>query len=105
MAGETSLTTLLRSMSPQLNDGAYVFCSLSDAAQLQGVQPLGSFQEAEGLTVIVQRQQAEHSGGDQQGIANHAEQRHRQVMLAAQALCQDEGILCAEGDDQPGGDQ
>lgn len=60
MAGETSLTTLLRSMSPQLNDGAYVFCSLSDAAQLQGVQPLGSFQEAEGLTVIVQHQQAEY---------------------------------------------
>lgn len=59
MAGETSLTTLLRSMSPQLNDGAYVFCSLSDAAQLQGVQPLGSFQEAEGLTVILSQQQAE----------------------------------------------
>ncbi|MDO9616258.1 MAG: ACT domain-containing protein [Pseudomonas sp.] len=60
MAGETSLTTLLRSMSPQLNDGAYVFCCLSDAAQLKGVQPLGSFQEAEGLTVILPRQQAEH---------------------------------------------
>ncbi len=62
MAGETSLTTLLRSMSPQLNDGAYVFCSLSDAAQLDDVQPLGSFQEAEGLTVILPLQQAEHLG-------------------------------------------
>ena len=60
MAGETSLTTLLRSMNPQLNEGAYVFCSLADAAQLGGVQPLGSFQEAEGLTVILSRQQAEH---------------------------------------------
>ncbi|MDD2160306.1 ACT domain-containing protein [Pseudomonas sp. MIL19] len=59
MAGETSLTTLLRSMTPLLNEGAYVFCSLPDATQLQGVQPLGSFQEREGLTVIVQRQQAE----------------------------------------------
>ncbi|WP_339414510.1 ACT domain-containing protein [Pseudomonas sp. EA_35y_Pfl2_R5] len=59
MAGETSLTTLLRSMSPQLNDGAYVFCSLSDIAQLGGLHPLGSFQEAEGLTVILPRQQAE----------------------------------------------
>ncbi|MBP8236237.1 MAG: ACT domain-containing protein [Pseudomonas sp.] len=62
MAGETSLTTLLRSMSPQLNEGTYVFCSLSDAAQLQGIQPLGSFQEAEGLTVILPRQQAEYLG-------------------------------------------
>jgi hypothetical protein len=59
MAGETSLSTLLRSMSPHLHEGAYVFCSLSDAAQLGGVQPLGSFQEPEGLTVILQRQQAE----------------------------------------------
>ena len=47
MAGETSLTTLLRSMTPALNEGAYVFCSLTDASQLQGVQPLGSFQERE----------------------------------------------------------
>ena len=62
MAGETSLTTLLRSMSPELNEGAFVFCSLSDAAQLNGVQPLGSFQEAEGLTVILPRQQAEQLG-------------------------------------------
>jgi hypothetical protein len=59
MAGETSLSTLLRRMSPQLNDGVYVFCSLADATQLNGVQPLGSFQEPEGLTVILQRQQAE----------------------------------------------
>ena len=27
MAGETSLATLLRSMSPQLNAGEYVFCT------------------------------------------------------------------------------
>lgn len=60
MAGETSLSTLLRSMSPHLNEGAYVFCSLTNAAQLNGVQPLGSFQEAEGLTVILPRQHAEH---------------------------------------------
>ncbi|MDX1298353.1 MAG: ACT domain-containing protein [Pseudomonas sp.] len=59
MAGETSLTTLLRSMTPVLNDGAYVFCSLTDVSQLQGVQPLGSFQEREGLSVILQQQQAE----------------------------------------------
>jgi uncharacterized protein len=46
-------------MTPVLNEGAYVFCSLSDAAQLQGMQPLGSFQEREGLSVILPRQQAE----------------------------------------------
>ncbi|MCO7613073.1 ACT domain-containing protein [Pseudomonas chlororaphis] len=62
MAGETSLATLLRSMSPQLNDGEYVFCSLADQSLLQGAEVLGSFREQEGLTVIIQRQEAERLG-------------------------------------------
>ncbi len=62
MAGETSLATLLRSMSPQLNDGEYVFCSVTDPSLLQGCEVLGSFREHEGLTVIVRREQAEHLG-------------------------------------------
>ncbi|AKA22885.1 ACT domain-containing protein [Pseudomonas chlororaphis] len=59
MAGETSLDILLRSMSPQLNPGDYVFCSIADHAQLEGCEVLGSFREREGLTVILERQQAE----------------------------------------------
>ncbi|MGR4039176.1 ACT domain-containing protein [Pseudomonas sp. 910_21] len=62
MAGETSLATLLRSMSPQLNDGEYVFCSITDPSLLQDCEVLGSFREREGLTVIVLRQQAERLG-------------------------------------------
>ncbi|MCO7571420.1 ACT domain-containing protein [Pseudomonas chlororaphis] len=62
MAGETSLATLLRSMSPQLNDGEYVFCSLADQRLLLGAEVLGSFREQEGLTVIIQRQEAERLG-------------------------------------------
>ena len=55
MAGETSLDTLLRSMSPQLNHGDYVFCSIADRARLEGTEALGSFREQEGLTVILER--------------------------------------------------
>ncbi|MBP5103237.1 ACT domain-containing protein [Pseudomonas protegens] len=62
MAGETSLATLLRSMSPQLNNGEYVFCSLPDRSLLQDCEVLGSFREREGLTVILPRQQAERLG-------------------------------------------
>ena len=62
MAGETALATLLRSMSPQLNDGEYVFCSLPDRSLLQDCEVLGSFREREGLTVILPRQQAERLG-------------------------------------------
>ena len=62
MAGETALTTLLRSMSPQLNDGDYVFCTLPDQRIPTGCEVIGSFREQEGLTVIVERQQAEQAG-------------------------------------------
>ena len=62
MAGETTLATLLRSMSPQLNAGEYVFCCIADASQLQGCEAVGSFREQEGLTVILERAQAERLG-------------------------------------------
>ncbi|BBP75182.1 ACT domain-containing protein [Pseudomonas gingeri NCPPB 3146 = LMG 5327] len=62
MAGETSLAILLRSMSPHLNDGDYVFCCIADAAVLQGREPIGSFREREGLTVILRREDAEALG-------------------------------------------
>ncbi|MGE8066100.1 ACT domain-containing protein [Pseudomonas sp. NPDC089569] len=62
MAGETSLATLLRSMSPQLNAGEYVFCTLSDGHLPAGLDIVGSFREQEGLTVIVQRAHAEQAG-------------------------------------------
>ena len=62
MAGETSLTTLLRSMSPQLNAGEYVFCTLRDAQMPDGLAMVGSFREQEGLTVILERSDAEQAG-------------------------------------------
>ncbi|MGE1155857.1 ACT domain-containing protein [Pseudomonas kitaguniensis] len=62
MAGETTLATLLRSMRPQLNDGDYVFCTLPDACIPAGCEVIGSFREQEGLTLIVERQQAQQAG-------------------------------------------
>ena len=62
MAGETSLNTLLRSMSPHLNDGEYVFCTIADGQLPVGCEIIGSFREQEGLTVILERQQAERLG-------------------------------------------
>ncbi|MCF4998723.1 ACT domain-containing protein [Pseudomonas syringae] len=62
MAGETSLTTLLRSMSPQLNSGDYVFCTLPAGQLPAGLEIVGSFREQEGLTVILERSDAERAG-------------------------------------------
>ena len=62
MAGETSLATLLRSMSPQLNAGEYVFCTLRDGKLPKDLEIVGSFREQEGLTVILERSRAEKAG-------------------------------------------
>ena len=62
MAGETALATLLRSMSPHLNEGDYVFCTLPDHQIPAGCEVIGSFREQEGLTLIVERQQAQQAG-------------------------------------------
>jgi hypothetical protein len=59
MTGETSLGALLRSMAPELNDGAYVFCTVPDINRVAGADVLGSIREREGLTVILERSQAQ----------------------------------------------
>lgn len=63
MSGEENLQLLLKNMRPVLDDGAYVFVSVSgvyqDYAQLD---PICSFQEREGLTLIVPHDRAiEHN--------------------------------------------
>ncbi|MDV3441300.1 ACT domain-containing protein [Pseudomonas otitidis] len=58
MAGETALSVLLRSLEPRLDDGDYVFCTLvSDAPT--GCTPVASIREAEGLSLILPREQAD----------------------------------------------
>ena len=63
MAGITELETLLHSMSPALMDGDYVFCTV-DGALADYVQcaPLATFQEREGLTLVLKRENAEAAG-------------------------------------------
>jgi hypothetical protein len=64
MTGETSLSALLRTMNPELNDGDYVFCTVADGSYVQDVDVVGSFREREGLTVILERNQAQQLGLD-----------------------------------------
>ena len=59
MTGETSLGALLRSMAPELNDGEYVFCTVPDINRVAGADVLGSIRERKGLTVILERSQAQ----------------------------------------------
>lgn len=62
MTGETDLTTLLHSMEPQLWEQAFIFCSVDLAAYARlDVTPLGMFREQEGVTLILDRQQADRA--------------------------------------------
>ena len=59
MSGETDLVKLLQNMRPERNPGEYVFCEVDSFEQAEALQPVGMFQEKEGLTVILHREQAD----------------------------------------------
>ena len=63
MAGIIAIDELLRSMSPELQEGEYVFCSVvGKHADYVHLQPLATFIEAEGLTLILRAQVADEAG-------------------------------------------
>jgi len=59
MVGETNLDKLLGSMSAELVDGLYVFVTVPDGVVPAGVRPRMMFHEAEGLTLILLKEEAD----------------------------------------------
>jgi hypothetical protein len=70
MAGEKDLESLLRCMSPVLSEGDYVFCTVrnSEYGDYSMTQPLASFTEKEGLTLVMLKDQAEQHGLSYEGV-------------------------------------
>jgi hypothetical protein len=62
MTGETNLPTLLRHLAPVLQEGAYVFCTAAADYPLPLAEVLGTFREAEGLTLILPQATADRLG-------------------------------------------
>lgn len=62
--GETDLSRLLDSLQPALLKGDYVFCTVADAtyADFRELNPLASFLEDEGLSLILEQDVADRSG-------------------------------------------
>jgi hypothetical protein len=56
------LAELLRTMRPVLNPGVYVFASLPHGTDVAALQPLATFREAEGLSVVVEQGVAAAAG-------------------------------------------
>jgi hypothetical protein len=57
MAGERDIRTLLASLTPELMEGEFVFCTFKNAAygEYAELQPLASISEKEGLTLVIPR--------------------------------------------------
>jgi hypothetical protein len=63
MSGETDLKTLLATMRPHLHGVPYVFCTVNrETFAGLSVSPVGTFQEEEGVTLILTQQQALNQG-------------------------------------------
>jgi len=58
----SDLAELLRTLQPVLNDGTFVFASLPDDADSSALEPLATFRETEGLTVVVAEARARLAG-------------------------------------------
>jgi hypothetical protein len=54
MRGEAELATLLRNVRPNLRPGSYAFCMWPSSRPVGDLPAVGTFREAEGLTVIVE---------------------------------------------------
>lgn len=64
MTGERNLGKLLASMSPELINGEFVFCTFKNAryGDHSGLQPIVTVIESEGLTLVIPRSSADEYG-------------------------------------------
>lgn len=59
MAGETNINKLLKGMTPKLNNGEYVFCTVKDLTNINRADTLCEFKEPEGTTIIIEIKKAD----------------------------------------------
>ncbi|MFF4953084.1 ACT domain-containing protein [Streptomyces chattanoogensis] len=61
MTGERDLRLLVRSMRPELHEGAYVFTTVPGAVP-EGLRPVVTVAEPEGVTLVVRQEDADRAG-------------------------------------------
>lgn len=59
MAGEENLAQLMKGMTPQLNDGEYVFATVKDFSGIDRNSTICEFKEKEGITIVLEKNKAD----------------------------------------------
>jgi uncharacterized protein len=59
MSGETSLSALLKTMNPYLNEGDYVFCTVENLNNINLSELLFHFKEKEAVTIVLKKEDAD----------------------------------------------
>ncbi len=62
MQGETNLDILLKTMQPEMQPGDYVFCTVTDDRKLDLAAVFMYFKEAEGITLVLNKETADQWG-------------------------------------------
>jgi hypothetical protein len=89
MSGITDVNTLLADMAPTLQDGEFVFCTVDgDLHQFAHLNPVGTFVETEGLTLVLPRSQAETANLPFSGV-------FRQITLQVHSSLEAVGLTTA----------
>jgi len=59
MEGEVSLKNILKNLNPALNEGKYVYCTVSDIDVIPMSKILFLFKETESVTIVLKKEDAE----------------------------------------------
>lgn len=89
MVGIVEIEELLHSMKPELLDGEYVFCTVSGRlTQYANLDPLATFCEGEGLTLVLEKGVAEREEIAFEGI-------YKQITLTVHSSLDAVGLTAA----------
>lgn len=59
MSGEKNLNVLLKTMTPELNGGEFVFITVADITGIDNAEIICIFREKEGLTIVTSKETAD----------------------------------------------
>jgi hypothetical protein len=89
MAGILDIKTLLKSMQPELKQGEYIFCCLAGSlADYAHLNPLASYVEEEGLTLILNTDIADTAGITYEG-------KYKLITLNVHSILEAVGLTAA----------